>query len=201
AYVTDFGAGANDPIGPPVHPGSSIFVNALTGLMPLGSYTTADGMKTVSITDVPTAAIEANPGTPLNGFDTVILYQVCSLGGLPNTVRAINTFVARGGKVLIFDADRCSSLNGNPVVYSGLSFPFSVKRLGPEGTVGGYTTIQPSTLTTGLTLGPQPDDAIADANVFSTLDGHWCGSITATTADRKAAGLLPAHPPTPPRAR
>jgi hypothetical protein len=41
AYVTDFGAGSNDPIGPPLMAGSSIFVNALTGTMPLGSYTTA----------------------------------------------------------------------------------------------------------------------------------------------------------------
>jgi hypothetical protein len=119
AYVTDFGAGSNDPIGPigpPLMAGSSIFVNALTGTMPLGSYTTADGLKTVAVVDVPVTTIEANPTTALREFDTVILYQVCSIGGLPNTMSAINSFLAAGGKVLIFDADRCSMLEGLPGV-------------------------------------------------------------------------------------
>lgn len=193
AYVTDFRAGSNDPVGPPLNPGSSIFVNALTGLMPLGSYTTGDGTTTVAITDVPTATIEANPATALRGFDTVILYQVCSLGGLPNTLNAINTFLADGGKVLIFDADRCSTLNGLPVVYSGFTFPFTANPLGVPGTVGAYTNIQASTLTTGLSLGPQPDDAVGDANLLSTLDGNWCGSITASSSDGKAVGFVQAY--------
>jgi hypothetical protein len=193
AYVTDFRAGSNDPVGPPLNPGSSIFVNALTGLMPLGSYTTGDGTTTVAITDVSTATIEANPATALRGFDTVILYQVCSLGGLPNTLNAINTFLADGGKVLIFDADRCSTLNGLPVVYSGFTFPFTANRLGVPGAVGAYTNIQASTLTTGLSLGPQPDDAVGDANLLSTLDGNWCGSITASSSDGKAVGFVQAY--------
>ena len=192
AYVTDFRAGSNDPVGPPLNPGSSIFVNALTGLMPLGSYTTGDGTTTVAITDVSTATIEANPTTALSGFDTVILYQVCSLGGLPNTLGAINTFLANGGKVLIFDADRCSTLNSLPVVYSGFTFPFTVNRLGAPGTVGAYTNIQASTLTTGLSLGPQPDDAIGDANILSTSDGAWCGSVTATSSTG-TAGFVQAY--------
>jgi HYR domain len=192
AYVTDFRAGSNDPVGPPLTPGSSIFVNALTGTMPLGSYTTADGTKTIAIVDVSATTIEANPATALNGFDTVILYQVCSIGSLPNTLNAINTFLSAGGKVLIFDADRCSSLNGLPPVYSGFAFPFAVSRLGPTGTVGTYTNVQSSTLTTGLSLGPQPDDAIGDANILSTLDGRWCGSITATATDGKV-GFVQAY--------
>ena len=46
AYVTDFGTGSDDPSGP--GSGSSIFVNALTGTPPGGTYTTADGSKTVT---------------------------------------------------------------------------------------------------------------------------------------------------------
>jgi len=195
AYVTDFGAGSNDPIGPigpPLMAGSSIFVNALTGTMPLGSYTTADGLKTVAVVDVPVTTIEANPTTALREFDTVILYQVCSIGGLPNTMSAINSFLAAGGKVLIFDADRCSMLEGLPPVYSGFAFPFTSGRLGPHGTVGTYTNVQASTLTTGLVLGPQTDDAIGDANILSTLDGAWCGSITATSTTG-TAGFVQAY--------
>jgi hypothetical protein len=195
AYVTDFGAGSNDPIGPigpPLMAGSSIFVNALTGTMPLGSYTTADGLKTVAVVDVPVTTIEANPNTALSGFDTVILYQVCSIGGLPNTISAINAFLTAGGKVVIFDADRCSLLDGLPPVYSGFAFPFTSGRLGPHGTVGTYTNVQLSTLTTGLVLGPQTDDAIGDANILSTLDGAWCGSITATSTTG-TAGFVQAY--------
>jgi HYR domain len=196
AYVTDFGAGSDDPNGPPTMTGSSIFVNALTGIPPHGSYTTTDGTKTISIVDVSVAAIEANPGTALTGFDTIILYQVCGIGSLPNTIGAINSFLAAGGKVLIFDADRCSSLNGLPATYGGFAFPFTSSRLGPKGTVGAYTNVQPSTLTTGLALGPQSDDAIADANILSTLDGAWCGSITATSTTG-TAGFVQAYARTP----
>src|SRR5712691_12224513 len=69
AYVTDFGTGSNDPCAPfsggvcGVFPGSSIFVNSLTGVPPLGVYTTADAALTVTITDLPVAAIDAAPGT------------------------------------------------------------------------------------------------------------------------------------------
>ena len=192
AYVTDFRAGSNDPIGPPLRPGSSIFVNALTGTMPLGSYTTADGLKTVAVVDVPVTTIEANPSTALTGFDTVVLYQVCSIGGLPNTMSAINSFLTAGGKVLIFDGDRCSLLEGLPPVYSAFAFPFTSSRLGPKGTVGTYTNVQASTLTTGLVPGPQTDDAIGDANILSTLDGTWCGSITATST-AGTAGFVQAY--------
>src|SRR5258707_11564176 len=66
AYVFDFGAGSNDA----VFPGSSIFKNALTGLPAGGTYTTADASKTVTVTDLPLAALNAGGVTALAPFDT-----------------------------------------------------------------------------------------------------------------------------------
>src|SRR5205823_11571771 len=103
AYVTDFGAGLSDPNPPnPNSPGASIFTNALTG-QPFTSGNTYNG---ATFTDVPIGVIDANPSTALNGYDTVILYEVCSVGDPANApaLAAINTFLVNGGKVLIFDA-------------------------------------------------------------------------------------------------
>src|SRR5262245_54256726 len=188
AYVTEFGTGSNDT----TTPGSSIFVNALTGIPPHGSYTTDDGAKAVSIVDVSVAVIEANPMTALTGFDTVILYQVCGIGDLPNTRTAISAFLDGGGKLLIFDGDRCSSLDGSAAMYGDfVAFAFAANRLGPNGTTGAYTNVQPSTLTSRLVLGPATN-ALSDANLLSTLVGAWCGSITATPTTG-AAGFVQAY--------
>src|SRR5712691_12379649 len=68
AYVTDFGGGLSDPVSPPGLPGSSIFNNAITGA-PLpngGTYNVA------TFTDVAISAIDTNPGTALNPYDTEI---------------------------------------------------------------------------------------------------------------------------------
>jgi HYR domain-containing protein len=186
AYVTDFGAGSNDTVAPPATPGSSIFVNGLTGVPPSGVYTTADGAKTVTIVDVSLSAIDENPTLELAGFDTIILYQVCDIGSHPNAMRAINDFLRNGGKGLIFDADRCAAS------YRGFLFPFTASRPAPEGSAGTYTNVQPSTLTTGLVVGPQPGEAVGDANYFAALDGNWCGSITGTPAGGRA-GFLQAY--------
>jgi len=193
AYVFDFGTGSNDPCAPfsggacGPFPGSSIFVNSLTGVPPLGVYTTADASLTVTITDLPVAVIDAAPATALLPFDTVILYQVCDIGSHPNTMMAVNNFLAAGGKVLIFDADRCSGFGGLPPAanYSTFLFPFTASTPGPQGATGDYTNVEPSTLTTGLPSAPPPvtidagNDSVGDANNFVTFNPNWCGSITA----------------------
>src|SRR5712692_4089080 len=193
AYVTNFGTGSSDPCAPfsggvcGSFPGSSIFVNALTGLPPGGTYTTADLALTVTITDVSVIAIDAAPSTALVGFDTVIVYQVCEIGSHPNTMTAINNFLTNGGKVMIFDADRCSGSGGLPPAanYSTFVFPFTASTPGPQGATGIYTNVQVSTLTTGLPAAPPPvtidagNDSVGDANTFVTFNPNWCGSITA----------------------
>jgi len=178
AYVTDFGSGSNDTCGPGC--GSSIWVNALTGSPPLGSYTTADSTKTVSVTDVPVSAVDAGGVAALTPFDTVIVYQVCDIASHPATVAALNTFLNNGGKVMLFDADACAPGVGGLADYSTFLFPFTTSSPGPLGASGSYTTVVPSTLTTGLSPGPQPYDAVGDANIFTSFSGSWCASITAT---------------------
>lgn len=184
AYITNFGAGSGDPLAPPAVPGSSIFVNALTGV-PVpdgGTYTTADSALTVTVTNLSLASLDAGGVGALAGFDTVILYEVCEIGGHPASMAAVNAYLIGGnGKVLIFDSDRCSGFGGFPPAadYSGLVFPFTASTPGPEGAAGSYTNVQASTLTTGLAIGPIPGDAVGDANNFVTFNPNWCGSITA----------------------
>lgn len=174
AYVSDFGTGANDPN----FLGSSIFVNALTGSDPGPTYTTADGTKTVSLTDVPVSAIDSGGAAALAPYDTVIMYEVCDIGSHPATVSALNTFLQNGGKLMIFDADRCYGTMAPD--YSAFLFSFTTSNPGPQGATGSYTTVVPSTLTTGLSVGPVPYDSIGDANIFTSFSGAWCASLTAT---------------------
>lgn len=176
AYVTDFGSGINDAGGP--GSGSSIFVNALTGsAIGSGNTGTYNG---ASFTNVPVSSIEAAPSTALNGFDTAILYEICDINSHPAMENAVNTFLDNGGKVMIFDADRCAPGEGGLANYSNFLFPFATSSPGPRGASGSYTSIEPSTLTTGLTVGPQPGDAVGDANTFTSNAGGWCASIGAT---------------------
>jgi hypothetical protein len=194
AYVSDFGPeSANDP----AFPGSSIFVNALTGSPPGAMYTTADKSKTVTLTDVPVQTIDAGGAGALAPFDTLILYQVCDIASHPKTLEAINTFLTNGGKVTIFDADRCAPKEAGLADYKAFLFPFITNSPGPEGARNGpYTTVVSSTLTSGLAVGPQEGDAVGDANVFEGFSGAWCASITAENTF-KAKGFVEATAQTP----
>jgi Bacterial Ig-like domain (group 1) len=192
-YVSDFGKeSANDP----AFTGSSIFVNALTGSPPGATYTTADKSKTVTLTDVPVKAIDAGGVAALAPFDTLILYEVCDIASHPKTIEAINTFLTNGGKVMIFDADRCAEGVGGKANYSSFLFPFETNSPGPKGAEGSYITVVPSTLTTGLSVGPQEFDAVGDANIFTSFSGAWCASITAENVE-KAKGFVEATAQTP----
>ncbi|HEX4705114.1 MAG TPA: Ig-like domain-containing protein [Pseudonocardiaceae bacterium] len=176
AYVFNFGSGINDTSGP--GSGSSIFVNAVTGSAigagNTGSYNGA------SFTNVPVSAIDANPSTALGGFDTVILYEICDIGAHPSTLSAVNSFLDNGGKVMVFDADRCAPGVGGIADYSNFLFPFTTSSPGPQGASGSYTAIESSTLTSGLAVGPQPGDSVGDSNTFTSNAGGWCTSIKAT---------------------
>jgi hypothetical protein len=181
-YVFDFGTGSNDEGGPGT--GSSIWVNALTGRPANGTYTTADSSKTVTVTDMPVSKIDELGAAALAPFDTLIVYQVCDIGSHPATVTAINSFLEKGGKVLLTDADACAP---GPEAkgladYSKFRFPFTTNSPGPRGLSGFYTALVPSTLTAGLALGEQESDTVGDANIFTSFSGEWCASITGTNA-------------------
>src|SRR5260370_31898253 len=94
AYIYDFGTGANDPI----FKGSSIFTNALTGTHPGATYTTADATKTVAITNVTVASIDAGGDAVLAPFHPAILYIVSNIGspGHSHPMPAAKHFIVRG---------------------------------------------------------------------------------------------------------
>ena len=173
AYVTDFGAGVNDAAFAPSG-GSSIFTNAVGGV-PLPNGGTYNG---ATFTNVPIGAIDSSPATALAGYDTVLLYMVCSIGSHPIALGAINAFLTAGGKVMIFDSDACAPSAHGASNWSGFLFPFTTTSPGPVGLAGNYLAVVPSTLTTGLVVGAQPADAVGDANVFTSFKGPWCVSIT-----------------------
>jgi Bacterial Ig-like domain (group 1) len=184
AYVFDFGTGLNDGSGP--GSSSSIFANAVTGsgLIDGGAYNGA------TFHNVPVSTVDASPSTAFNGFDTVILYEVCDIAAHPNLISAVNSFIDKGGKLMIFDGDRCAPLGSGFGVagvpdYTGFEFPFQTTNPGPQGASGPYTLVETSTLTTGLPAAPPPvaipGDAVGDANIFSPpFAGGWCSSIQAT---------------------
>ena len=206
AYVYDFGFGSpggfvcfadaggtgiNDKNQPGC--GGSIFRDAVTGgVIGAGNTGTYEG---VHFTNVLVSAVDANPATAFNGFDSVMLYMVCDIHSHPNLITALNSFLNAGGKVMIFDSDRCAASAGGPADYTGFLFPFSTNSPGPTGQPAGkYTSIDASSLTTGLPLytdvGQQ--DAMADANIFTTFSGSWCKSITGTNL-KGANGFVEAY--------
>jgi hypothetical protein len=192
AYVTDFGKeSTNDVFG-----GSSIFVNALTGVAPVATYTTKDGSKTVTLTDVPVSTIDTGGTVALAPFDTLILYEVCDIASHPKTIEAINAFLTNGGKVMLFDADRCAEGFGGKATYGSFLFPFETNSPGPKGASGSYLTVVSSSLTSGLAVGPQEGDSVGDGNIFTAFEGPWCASITAENVE-KTSGFVEATAQTP----
>jgi len=153
----------------------------------------------VNFTNVSASTIQAQPSTALNGFDTVILYQVCDIGTMPTVVNALNSFASAGGKLIVMDADGCYPNTQIPD-YSGFIFPFATSNPGPQGASGGYSTVVASSLTAGLATGPISGDAVGDANVFTTHSGAWCESVAATNV-LGTTGFLQSYASTQPGGR
>jgi RHS repeat-associated protein len=193
------GCGLNDSTGP--GGGAGIFVNALTGSAPgtgnTATYTTAAGLLTVNLTNVPLSTLNSNPAA-LNGFDTAIVYETCAIGSAANAnaLKSLNSFLTNNGKLMLFDADACSSAAKGPADWSHFIFPFATNSPGPLGASGSYVTVVPSSLTAGLSPGPQPADSVGDANVFTTFGGAWFRAITAQNIN--TTGIVMAYARTAP---
>jgi IPT/TIG domain/Bacterial Ig-like domain (group 1)/Fibronectin type III domain len=83
---------------------------------------------------------------------------------------------------MIFDGDGCAptaDYGKGAADWSNFAFPFSTNSPGPQGASGSYTEVDPSSLTTGLNVGPQSGDSVGDANVFTTFSGVWHQAIVA----------------------
>lgn len=176
-------AGINDPTFPPTG-GGSIFKNAISGTVPgkgnEGTYTPSGGSE-AKLKNVTLAELDAKPKLlEEEGFDTAILYETCKIAEHPTALNAINAFLESAHKVMIFDADGCSANALGEPNWSGFLFPFATNNPGPEGAPGPYTAVEPSSLTAGLTVGEQENDAVGDANIFTSSSVHWFQAIAAT---------------------
>ena len=177
--------GMNDPkSASEFTPGASIFKNAVTGTAPgkenEGEYTPSGGSK-VTLKNVTLEELDANAKLlETGGFDTAILYQTCKIASHPAALAQINAFLETAHKVMIFDADGCSPTELGEPNWSGFVFPFATNNPGPQGAQGPYTAVEPSSLTSGLSVGTQEGDAVGDANVFTSSSIHWFQAIAAT---------------------
>jgi hypothetical protein len=175
--------GMNDPSFPPTG-GASIFKNAVGGTVPgfgnEGKYTPSGGSE-ATLKNVTLSELDAKPKLlEEEGFDTAILYETCKIAEHPVALAAINAFLESAHKVMIFDADGCSPISKGEPNWTGFLFPFATNNPGPEGAPGPYTAVEPSSLTTGLSVGEQELDAVGDANIFTSSSVHWFQAIAAT---------------------
>jgi hypothetical protein len=174
------GCGLNDTS----FPGGSIFTDAVEGKIAKGeqegTYTPSGGEE-VTLKNITLEELDANPHLlEEQGFDTAIVYQTCKIAEHPAALSQINAFLESAHKVMIFDADGCSPGGRGEPNWSGFLFPFATNNPGPEGAEGPYTAVEPSSLTTGLSVGPQELDAVGDANIFTSSSVHWFQAIAAT---------------------
>jgi len=199
AYVFDFGSGVNDPDFPGGDhgPGSSIFKNAVTGSVPgSGNTATYNG---ATFTNVPVSAVDSAGDAAFDGYDTVLMYEVCDISSHPATLHAVNSFLDNGGKVMIFDGDRCSDsfppVTGGHATYTGFAFPFTTDAPGPQGgTDVSYTFVETSSLTDSIHQGDVPEgDTLGDANVFTGQSGGWCTALQSSNVDGVHAGNVEAY--------
>lgn len=123
---------------------------------------------------------------PLTAFDTVALVQICDIGdylAMPTFKSRLESFVANGGKLIIWDSE-CESTD-----YSKFVFPFTTSNPGAAGAEGSLTDAEDNRLSSttagspyfvDLNLVASDTDAVGDANVFVSFDPHWFVDLVGT---------------------
>jgi len=133
---------------------------------------------------------------PAQGFDTVVLSQVCNIKTSVSDgfKKALVPWVAEGHKLIIQDSDRCGGSSVLPD-YSFVPFPFATSNPGALGKAGdllmfveenligngkpgtpGYLDLE------GWLKGP---NELGDSNTVIKYDPHWCGHVFGTNALKK----------------
>ena len=182
---------------PPAHRGSAkVLVLARKDRMypPLGYSAKDEGENPVTsiygrttFTRVaPGAANSTLLGTP-QGFDTVVLAQVCDVKtSLPDSFkRALVDWVGEGHKLIIHDSDLCDG--DDTPDYSFLPYRFATSNPGKRGaeskklvfveenSLGNSTGPDPGFL--DLTAWTNSRNELGDSNTVTTFDPHWCGHL------------------------
>lgn len=153
------------PDGPPAtsNPSAAVTYNTMT-------------FSPLALADVSTSSLQR--------YDTLILFEICNIDTLFSTEQhsAINSFVESGGKLLIFDSDRCSDEPGGAgsANYSWFMFPFSTSAPGPRGATSKLTVLEDSPLTVGLTGDSFGQDELGDANTAVTSAPGWFAAAKTT---------------------
>jgi len=138
---------------------------------------------------------------PAQGFDTVVLAQVCDIKeSVPDSFKkALVPWVAAGHKLIIQDSDKCGGSTSNLPDYSFLPFPFATSSpqaraakgnlliFVEENPIGhgkpgkpGYLDLDGWVHATG-----GEHNELGDSNVIIKYDSHWCGHLFGTNLLKK----------------
>ncbi len=181
----------------PVHGGSSkVLVLARTDkVYPPLRYSAKDAGENpatsiygrIAFTRVPPGAVSPTLLEPAEGFDTVVLSQVCDIKtSVPDSFkRALVEWVGRGHKLIIHDSDLCDS--DHTPDYSFLPYRFSTSNPGQKGAeskklifveenaVANSTVDDPAFLDVGAWASKANE--LGDSNTVKDSDPHWCGHL------------------------
>jgi len=126
----------------------------------------------------------------LANSDAVVLGYICDLGKkiAPWQAQALIDFIKAGHKLIIHDADDCTSTD-----YSFLPYQFTTANPGALGARGDNLILaEPSALGTDVKDTPDyldleswysdVNNEIGDANTVTSRDPHWCGHLFGTNA-------------------
>ena len=121
------------------------------------------------------------------GFDTVVLSQVCDIKtSVPDSVkRALLAWVGQGHKLIIHDSDVCDAAHMPD--YSFLPYRFATSNPGKQGAeskkltfveengLGRSTPGDPAFL--DLDAWTNAHNELGDSNTVTAYDAHWCGDL------------------------
>jgi len=133
---------------------------------------------------------------PAQGFDTVVLAQVCDIKTSVSDgfKKALVPWVAAGHKLIIQDSDRCGGSSAPPD-YGFLPFPFATSNPGAVGKAGDFLLfVEENPIGNGKPGTPGYLDLdgwvkgineLGDSNTIIKYDPHWCGHVFGTNALKK----------------
>jgi hypothetical protein len=141
----------------------------------------------VSFTRVAPGATAVALLDPAQGYDTVVLAQVCDVKtSLPDSFkRALLAWVGQGHKLIVHDSDQCDAEHRPD--YGFLPFKFATSNPGRHGaeskkltfveenTIGRSTPGDPAFL--DLDGWAKGHNELGDSNTVTEYDAHWCGAL------------------------
>jgi hypothetical protein len=121
------------------------------------------------------------------GYDTVVLAQVCDIGtSLPDGFKhALINWVGQGHKLIVHDSDQCDAEHRPD--YGFLPFKFATSNPGRHGAEGKKLTfVEENSLGRSSPGDPafldldgwaREHNELGDSNTVTEYDAHWCGAL------------------------